>query len=110
MAHDMVGGILLNTGHREEAIAHYRTAAAILPTDSGSNLAVAIYEQQHGDLQASIQHYRQALAGQDDYLEQAKIYQNMAVAYRDSGDMQKSVDCLKRAVKLRAAAAKIAAH
>ncbi len=102
MAHDMAGGILLNTGHREEAIAHYRLAVATNPTDSGSNLAIALYEQQKGNLPEAIARYKKSLIELDDPFEQAKVYQNMAVAYRDSGNSDQSLACLRRAAKLRA--------
>ena len=106
VAEDMIGGILLNTGHREEAMPHYRRALAWNPTDAGSNLSVAIYEQQHGDLQDAIRHYRKSLIEMDDALERAKVYQNMAVAYRDMGDIDQSVDYLRAAARLRKPAGK----
>ncbi len=101
MAEEMVGGILFNAGHREEAIAHYRAAAAIMPTDSGSNLAIAIYEQQRGNLQEAITRYKQSLVEMSDPLDRAKAYQNLGVAYRDLGESQKAHECFAKALKLR---------
>ena len=101
MAEDMVAGILFNTGHREEAMAHYRAAAAINPDDAGSNIAVALYEQEHGNLQEAIRHYQRALTELDDPLEQAKAYHNMAIAYRDMGDIPHSVEAYAKYKKLR---------
>lgn len=101
MAEDMVAGILFNTGHREEAMAHYRAAAAINPDDAGSNIAVALYEQEHGNLQEAIRHYQRALTELDDSLEQAKAYHNMAIAYRDMGDIPHSVEAYAKYKKLR---------
>jgi protein O-mannosyl-transferase len=101
MAEDMVGGILMNTGRAAEAMSHYRIAAAIYPEDERSNLAIAIYEQQHGHPAEAIPFYKRAIAELDDPLEQANAYQNLAVAYRDVGNAPQSVECLRKAVQLR---------
>src|SRR5579875_37915 len=101
VADDMVGGILLNSGHQEQAMPYYRAAAAVNPNDSGSNLAIALYEQGHGDLQQAIRHYKAALIEMDDPLEQAKVYQNMAIAYRDAGEIPESVAAYSKMKKLR---------
>jgi len=101
VAEDMVGGLLLSQGHKEEGMVHYRNAAAINPDDASSNLAVAIYEQNHGNLQEAVRHYKNALNEIDDPLEKAKVLQNLAVAYRDLGDIPDSVDCLRKAAHLR---------
>ena len=101
MAEDMVAGILFNTGHHEEAMRYYRSAAAINPEDAGSNIAVALYEQEHGNLQEAIRHYKQALTELDDPLERAKAYHNMAIAYRGMGDIPDSVEAYNKYNKLR---------
>lgn len=101
VAEDMVAGILFNSGHRQEAIAHYYVASALNPTDSGSNLAIAIYEQQRGNLQAAIQRYNRALIEMDDPLEQAKLYQNLSIAYRDAGEIPQSAEAFSKMKKLR---------
>ncbi len=101
VAEDMVAGMLYSQGHHDEAIEHYRNVAAIVPNDAGSNLAIAIYEQNHGNPQDSIKRYKRAIAGMDDPLEQAKAYQNMGLAYRDLGDQQKAGECFNKAEMLR---------
>ncbi len=108
VAEDMVGGLLSSQGHSEEAIAHYRVAAALAPKDPISNLTIAIYEHQHGNPRDAIRFYQIALAGMDDPLEQAKLYQNMGVAYRDIGDHEQFEQCIQKSFALRRAAA--AAH
>jgi len=108
VAEDMVAGILLNQGHHDEALSHYRVAAALNPTDSGSNLAIALYEQATGNLPEAIHRYRIALIEMGDPLEQAKAYQNMAIAYRDEGEIQQSVEAYAKSKKLRALAARSA--
>ncbi len=101
VAEDMVGGLLTARGHREEGMAHYRAAAALNSEDAASNLVTAIYEQNHGNLQESVRLYKRAISEMDDPFEQAKAYQNLAVAYRDLGDISQSVECLRRAAWLR---------
>jgi tetratricopeptide (TPR) repeat protein len=105
VAEDMAAGLLTSQGHSAEAMAHYRAAAAIAPNDPISNLVIAIYEQQHGNAQRALQLYKVVLTQMDDPLEQAKVYQNMAVAYRDLGDHEKFVECARMMTKLRQAAA-----
>jgi len=101
VAEDMVAGILLTTGHHDEAISHYYVASALNPTDSGSNLAIAIYEQGRGNLQEAIRRYKRALVEMDDPLEQAKLYQNLSIAYRDAGEIPESADAFSKMKKLR---------
>lgn len=107
VAEDMMAGILLSQGHHDEAMAHYWIASAINPTDTGSNLAIALYEQGVGNLPEAIRRYKAALIEMEDPLEQAKALQNMAIAYRDEGEIQQSVDAYARSKKLRALAARM---
>ncbi len=104
VAEDMVAGLLSQQGHSKEAMAHYRAAAAIAPADPISNLSLGVYEHQHGNLQDAIRMYKVALAGMDDPLEQAKLYQNLAVAYRDLGDHDQFEQCIQKSFALRRAA------
>jgi len=106
VAEDMVAGLLLSQGHHDEAMAHYRIAAAINPTDAGSNLAIALDEQARGNLPEAIRRYKAAVIEMDDPLEQAKAYQNMAIAYRDEGQIPQSVETYAKSKKLRALAAR----
>ena len=101
MADDMAAGLLSNQGRRDEAIAYYRSAAVLNPSDDVSNLALAIYEQNRGNVPEAVRRYQLALNGIDDPLEQAKVYQNLAVAYRDLGDTKNFQECWRRAVRLR---------
>ena len=101
VADDMIGGLLLGQGHHDEAMAYYRMAAAINPTDSGSHLAVALDEQGRGNLQEAIRHYKLALVEMEDPVEQAKVYLNMSIAYRDAGDIPQSAECFGKWKKLR---------
>lgn len=101
MAHDMVGGLLFAQGRTEEGMPHYWAANAILPTDAASNLAIAIYEQNHHNLQEAVRRYKHVVAELDDPEELYKAYTNLAVAYRDLGDMQHMAECMRRVAQLR---------
>ena len=101
MAEEMIAGILATQGHKEEAVVHYRVAGELNPEEAAPNLFIAIYEQGRGNLQESVRRYRMALRAMDDPLEQAKALQNLAVAYRDLGDHQQAVDCLRKSAELR---------
>jgi tetratricopeptide (TPR) repeat protein len=101
VAEDMVAGLLLTSGHHDEAIAHYYVVAAINPTDSGANLAIAIDQQGRGNLQEAIRRYKLALIEMDDPLEEAKLYQNLSIAYRDAGEIPQSAEAFAKMKKLR---------
>jgi len=101
MAEDMIAGLLLNERRGDEAVVHYRVAVAISPKDSPGNLAIALWEQQHGNPQEAVRRYKIALIEMADPFEQAKVYQNMAVAYRDLGMVPEWTECLRKAARLR---------
>lgn len=101
VAEDMVGGILLKQGRREEAMRYYRNALAIYPGDWRSNYAIAMEEQRLGNLSDAIQHYQLALVSMEDPGQQSMAYENMAIAYRDSGDLAEAMECRRRAAQLR---------
>lgn len=93
-AEDNVGRGLLAMGRPEaEAMPHFLRAAQIFPLDPTSNLYIASYEQQHGNLRAAIQHYKNALANLGSDTDKAAVYRNMGVAYRDLGDLRKAGEC-----------------
>ncbi len=102
VAHDVIGGLLFKAGRREEAMPHFWAAAALNPDDDATaNLAIAIYEQNRGNPQEAVRRYKLAINAMGDPLEQAKAYQNMAIAYRDLGDNSQSLECLRQARRLR---------
>jgi protein O-mannosyl-transferase len=106
MAHDMTAALLLASGHRDEAIVHYRAVLINNPTDPGVNLFLALDDQKHGNNREAIGFYQNALKGMDDPLERAKAYQNMAIAYRSLGDSTHADESARKAAKLRSIAAK----
>ena len=58
-AEDNIGVALLRRGRPEaEALPHFIRAAQMNPNDAGSNLHVAIYEMQRGNVPEAIAHYK----------------------------------------------------
>ena len=100
-AEDTVGGLLAMRGHPEEAMEHYRSAAAMNPNDMESNLVLARYDLGHGLTGEGIERYRRVLTKLDDPLQRAGIYQRLAVAYRELGDAEQSEKCFREAERLR---------
>lgn len=100
VAESMVGSILEKQGNREDAMRHYRAALAIYPMDWRSNFAMALDEQQRGNLMEAIRRYKLAVVNMESPLQQAEAYQNMAVAYRDVGDLTNAMDCRRKAAEL----------
>ena len=61
IAQDDLGGALMSQNRLEEAIVHFREAAAIHPVDPISTFNIGFYEQRHGDLEQAIEQYKKAI-------------------------------------------------
>ena len=100
LAEDNVAFLLLKEGKNEEALPHFRRAAALNPSDSGSHIQIALYEQKHGDPQRAIADYQAALLDTDMALKRdnrVRVWLNMAKAYRDLGDAANTERCMEEA-------------
>jgi len=71
---------LIKNGRRDEAIPHFRTAAALEPADPTSQLNLGIYAQEQGDL-------KQAAARYESVLELTTNTQLRASAYNNLGSV-----------------------
>ncbi len=101
VAEDNIGIALRELGKSDgEVMLHFFRAAEVNPLDPLSNLNIAFYEQQHGNLYEAIAHYKNALIGLDTDTDKPKIYRNMGVAYRDLGDTAKARECFEKSVSL----------
>ncbi len=100
-AEDNLGSLLLAQGKGEEAMAHFWRAAAMSPEYSVSDLHIAIYDQQRGDLKQAIARYQAALDHSYDQQEKIKICVNIAICYRDLENMPKALEWLAKARELR---------
>jgi len=98
VAENNLGTALLKTGRMEEAIPHFRAAAAFDPTDPNSTMNIGTYEQAHGNLPAAIELYRKAAEMARNPKVKARAYNNLAYAYKDTGDLADAQTNLQNAV------------
>jgi tetratricopeptide (TPR) repeat protein len=85
VAHDHLGGLLIEQGRTEEANRHFQEAATEAPWDPVSHLALGAAAQDHGDLKDAVEQYRIALRFKNPRL-LALTYLNLGVLYRELGD------------------------
>ncbi|MGA7461150.1 MAG: tetratricopeptide repeat protein [Candidatus Korobacteraceae bacterium] len=102
-----IGLRLAQRGKLDEAMPYFYRASALGPDEGFSNMYVGYDQQKQGHLAEAISRYQHALRdinlGPND---QAHIYRNMAVAYRDMGDLAKANECYAKAVSLQSEAEK----
>ncbi|MGA8150319.1 MAG: tetratricopeptide repeat protein [Terriglobales bacterium] len=101
VAEDNLGGALLEQGRQEEAMPHFRAAAAIDPTDAMSRLNIAAYEQRHGNLDAAITQYNQVVHMTRDPRYRATAFNDLGYAYRELGDSARAKQSFIASVALR---------
>ena len=101
IAEDNIGGALLEQGRQDEAMPHFRAAAALDPADAMSRLNIAADEQRHGDLSAAIVHYSQVVKITRDPRYRATALTDLGYAYRDLGDSGHARKSFAAAVSLR---------
>lgn len=104
-----IGIQLVQRGKLDEAMPYFYRASALGPDEGLSNMYVGYDQQKQGHLAEAISRYQHALHDINlGYGDQAHIYRNMAVAYRDMGDLEKANECYAKAVSLQAEQQKIA--
>jgi protein O-mannosyl-transferase len=101
VAEDNLAGTLLTRKRPDEAIVHYRNAAAIHPTDPISAFNIGLYEQQHGELRQAIEHYKQAITLTLRPSLQIPALNNMGQVYNALGDTEQARQCFAQARKLQ---------
>ncbi len=102
VAQDNLAGALLARNRMDQAIVHFRKAAAIHPVDPISAFNIGFYEQQHGDFSGAIEQYRKAIILTTSTAVKIKAWQNMGYAYRDSGNPAQARECFATAKRLAA--------
>jgi tetratricopeptide (TPR) repeat protein len=100
VAENNLGTALLKTGRVEEAIPHFRAAMALDPTDPNSTLNIGTYEQMHRNLPAAIELYQRAAGMARNPKIRARAYNNLAYAYKESGDFADARASFQRAVTI----------
>jgi tetratricopeptide (TPR) repeat protein len=91
---------LLERKRMEDAIGHFRLAAAIHPVDPISTFNIGFYEQEHGDPYGAIDYYRKAIILTTSKAVKIKAWNDMGIAYRKLGDPQQAHECFESARKL----------
>jgi len=86
VAQDNLGGALILENRIDEALPHFRAAAAINPGDPVANLNLATHLQQEGKTQQAIAGYQLVLRMTSDELLRANTFSNLGAAYLQLGD------------------------
>jgi tetratricopeptide (TPR) repeat protein len=103
IAENSLGIALQRAGRADEAIAHFRRAVAINPDDAASNLNLAEYDRQHGNLIACIERCKKIPAMTQLTIQKVQAYEKMALAYRALGDSADARKCEEEADKIQRA-------
>ena len=101
IAEDNLGGALLTEGREEEAMPHFRAAAALDPIDPMSHLNLAAYAQRQGHPQEAIEQYTKVLTMTPDPRLRATAFSDMGYALRDLGDSARAKASFRAALNLR---------
>jgi tetratricopeptide (TPR) repeat protein len=99
VAENNFGNALIRQGRYDDAITHFRAAAALEPGDSASQLNLGIYAQEHGDLQQAAARYANVLRLTTDTQVRASAYANLGTVYfalRDYAQAQQNFDSALR--------------
>ncbi|MGO9647604.1 MAG: tetratricopeptide repeat protein [Terriglobales bacterium] len=101
IAEDNLGGALLTEGKENEAMPHFRAAAALDSIDPMSRLNLAAYAQRQGHPQEAIDQYAKVLTMTRDPRLRATAFSDMGYALRDLGDSEHAKASFRSAVNLR---------
>ncbi len=101
VAQDNLGGALMASQRLEEAIVHFREAAAIHPVDPYSAFNIGFYEHTHGDLRDAIEQYKKAIVLSTSTGLKATAWDNMGRAYRSLGEAGQAQACFEKARELQ---------
>jgi protein O-mannosyl-transferase len=97
-AENNLGMALFRRGRMDDAIPHFRAAAAIDPSDPVSNMNIGIYEHSRGAVPMAIEQYKKAISLARNPKLKAEAYNNLGYAYKDIGDYADAQQSLQAAV------------
>ena len=97
-AENNLGMALFRRGRMDDAIPHFRAAAAIDPSDPVSNMNIGIYEHSRGAVPMAIEQYKKAISLARNPKLKAEAYNNLGYAYKDIGDYADAQQNLQAAV------------
>ncbi len=95
-----LGAAQIERGETEEAMTHFRAAAAIEPRDPLANMYIGRYEQTQNNFAAAIAAYKIVVANAGDPKLKARALNNMGYAYQAMGDMTNAEKCLRASTLL----------
>jgi len=101
VAEDGIGNSLLARGDLEQAMPHFRTAAAIHPTDAISNTNLAFYKLQHNDLAGALAQYKTVTENAVDGRLRAGAFSNIGLIEDKLGNTTAARNDFQTAVNLR---------
>lgn len=81
VAENNFGLALMHQGKRDDAVFHFRNAAAIAPTDPTSAFNLGVYAQEQGEIPQALAHYDVALQWTSDRQIRVSAYANMGQIY-----------------------------
>ena len=99
IAENNLGTALLKMGRPEDAIPHFRAAAAMYSDDPNTILNIGTYEQMHGNLAAAIADYKKAAKMARNPRTQGRAYNNLGYAYKDAGNIADARASFQQAVQ-----------
>ena len=107
VAEDVLGHAYLKLGRVDDAVRHFRAAAAINPLDPDATVNVGAAEQRIGNPAAAIEQYKKVIAMTDntpkrDAQSRAQAFSNMAFAYRDLKDYAQARASFQQALAINA--------
>jgi len=103
-AENVLGETLQREGHSEDAILHFRAAAAMDPLLPNPHYHIGIYEEKHGNLPGAIEQFQRVIElTQNDTGVLASLradtLERMYSAYKAIGDYTNSEKCLSMAIQ-----------
>ncbi len=90
----------MQQGQPDEAIKHYNAALAIYASDPSSNLALAMYDHQHGKLQEAIARYEQMIRITPAGPARAQSFSSEGLVYLDMRDFDDAHTDFQKAVAM----------
>jgi predicted TPR repeat methyltransferase len=97
-AHFALGIAYQRQSRFDEAIASLDRGLAINPVDPALITSKGIALRAKGDLDAAVQHYKEAIASQPDM---AEYHNNLALVYQQLGNSREAIACFQKVLELR---------
>jgi protein O-mannosyl-transferase len=100
VAENNLGLALIRQGRRDEAIPHFREAAAIEPGDPTSQLNLGIYAQEQRDIPQAVARYAEVLRLTTDAQLRASAYANLGSIYFGAHDYTRAKENFEAVLRL----------